>query len=134
MVTIRGKKYAVATANGKAYATYTTGDVAYYSWTDAIKYFADRKTNGSYTKANVWRLPTKKEAEAFGKLESKGILYTKPYKRTWLIGYAKLDLPIDGGYDNNLKAIVKVYSRGYYWTSQPVYSAGSNAILTKCLT
>ena len=127
VVTINGKKFAVATANEKQHATYTTDGVAFYSWTDACKYYAVRTSEGTSTKANVWRLPTKKEAEDFGKVESKGIPYTTPCKRTWLIGSAKLDLPIDGGYDNTGKKLVKVYSRGYYWTSKLVPSGESNA-------
>ena len=126
VVTINGKKFAVATANETQHATYTTDGVAFYSWTDACRYFAVRTSEGTSTKANVWRLPTKKEAEDFGKVESKGIPYTTPCKRTWLVGSAKLDLPIDGGYDNTGKKLVKVYSRGYYWTSKLVPSGDSN--------
>ena len=131
VVTINGKKYAIATSHETTLPdspeknTRTSDNFTYYTWNDACKLFANGKTDGSYTAAGVWRLPTKKEMEGFA------FTYTYPngwdatnkgYKFT--IGSYSLILPVAGYYryeeNDNL---VNVGENGRCWTSTR-YSEG----------
>lgn len=127
VVTINGKKYAVATTNEEVNATFSLGNALYYSWPDACLFFGGRRTNGTYTLANVWRLPTNEEALAFGKLNNSGKTTKSKRKRTWFIGKAKLDLPIEGGYYGPEGHIGE--KRGFYWTSTPASSSDESMAL-----
>ena len=127
VVTLNGKKYAIATTNEK--------EIAYYIWHDACKYFAGGKTDGSYNVANVWRMATEKEMTALCNLRSKG--YNKKDRkgktiasyRTWTIGSASLTLPCDGGYHESEGGAYSVNVFGYYWTSTPHGSTYSSYTL-----
>ena len=125
VVTLNGKKYAIATTNETENATVTVNDIAYYIWHDACKYFAGGKTDGSYDVANVWRMATETEMTALSKLRSTG--YDKKDRsfkviaryRTWTIGSASLTLTCDGGYHESRGGAYSVNYFGYYWTSTP---------------
>ncbi|MBR1755461.1 MAG: hypothetical protein IJ739_02950 [Bacteroidaceae bacterium] len=125
VVTLKGKKYAIATANEKEHATATVNDIAYYTWEDACQHFAGGKTDGSYNVANVWRMATELEMTALSILPSRG--YDKKDRsfkviaryRTWTIGSAFLTLTCDGGYHESRGGAYHVNYYGYYWTSTP---------------
>ena len=135
VVTLNGKKYAIATANEKENATVTVNDIAYYIWHDACKYFAGGKTDGSYDVANVWRMATETEMTALSKLPSRGYekkdwnRKTIASYRTWTIGSASLTLPCDGGYHESEGGAYSVNVFGYYWTSTPHGSTYSSYTL-----
>ena len=125
VVTLNGKKYAIATTNETENATVTVNDIAYYIWHDACKYFAGGKTDGSYDVANVWRMATETEMTALSKLRSRGYekkdwnRKTIAGYRTWTIGSASLTLPCDGGYYESEGGAYNVNRSGYYWASTP---------------
>lgn len=125
VVTLKGKKYAIATANEKENATVTVNDIAYYIWEDACQHFAGGKTDGSYNVANVWRMATETEMRALSILPSRGYS-TKDWSgniiagyRKWSIGSAFLTLTCDGSYNESEGGAYRVNRAGYYWTSTP---------------
>ena len=127
VATLNGVKYAVATTNEEQFYTYYFDGADYYTWTNACFYYANGRYDGKYIKANVWRLPTREEAEALDDIKNIGDKNTNPHKRTWIIGKAKLDLPILGAYYPDEGHIGT--KRGYYWTSTPASSSGKRMAL-----
>ena len=122
IATLSGSKYAIATANESDWTGITTDTntktidgVTYYSFANACKKFANDKTDGSYTEANVWRLPTQDELTALTSLS--GSWQASPAGWTWTIGSASLFLPAAGYCYDGGAFIVGVY--GFYWSSTP---------------
>ena len=122
IATLSGSKYAIATANETDLTGITTDTntktidgVTYYSFANACKKFANDKTDGSYTEANVWRLPTQAELTALTSLS--GSWQASPAGWTWTIGSASLFLPAAGDCrDGNA---YRVGDDGNYWSSTP---------------
>ena len=114
VVTLGDKKYAIATANETSGTpTWTVGGVAYYNFADAKNQFANN--TDSYSAANVWRLPTQAELNAFKTLTNSW--QDAPAGRTWTIGSASLFLPAAGYCDEGEVDDVGVV--GDYWSSTP---------------
>ena len=116
IATLGTAKYAIATENETDDATWTVSSNAYYSFANACTKFADGKTDGTYTAADVWRLPTLAELTALTNLSNSW--QASPAGQTWTIGSASLFLPAAGSCDDDGDA-VGVDEYGFYWSSTP---------------
>ena len=117
------KKYAIATSNETDLTgiaspetnTKTIDGVTYYTFADACAKFADGKTDGSYSDADVWRLPTGTELDGF--VTYSNSWQDSPAGWTWTIGSASLFLPAAGFCSDGTAYRVGAY--GHYWSSSP---------------
>ena len=120
VVTLKGEKYAIAMSNETDLTglsgTYTkkVGDFTYYNFADACAKFANNQTDGSYTAANVWRLPTAAEFTALIGLGGTWDNTTGHTGYIWTIGANSLFLPAAGYYEPSIQ---NLNSYGFYWSS-----------------
>ena len=120
VVTLSGEKYAIAMSNETDLTglsgTYTkkVGDYTYYNFADACAKFANNQTDGSYTAANVWRLPTAAEFTALIGLGGTWDNTTGHTGYIWTIGANSLFLPAAGYYEPSIQ---NLNSYGFYWSS-----------------
>ena len=122
VVTLGSSKYLIATANETDLtgitaetSTKTVDGITYYTWANACTKFANGVTDGTYTTANVWRLPTQAELTALVGLTSTWDSTNKGYN--WTIGSASLFLPAAGDCNNGNAGYVG--GLGLYWSSTP---------------
>ncbi len=117
VTTILNSRYVIATAYESENATITIEGRPYYNWDDARKLYAGGKTDGSYTRAGVWRLPTVEEMYDFAHIEN-DLRDREKTTRTWYIGRGLLKLPANGGYVES-EGNYELYDEGFCWTSTP---------------
>ena len=130
VVTLDSKKYLIATSNESDLSgitaeknTLTSDGNTYYTWNNACQKFAGGKTDGSYTAANVWRMPTKDEITSLRNMCYDGS------SNAWKpgasfngglelnLGSASLFLPATGDCDYGDPS--NVGKDGLYWSSTP---------------
>ena len=120
VVTLSEEKYAIAMSNETDLTglsgTYTKkdGNYTYYNFADACAKFANNQTDGSYTAANVWRLPTAAEFTALIGLGGTWDNTTGHTGYIWTIGANSLFLPAAGYYEPSAQ---NLNSYGFYWSS-----------------
>ena len=105
VVTLNGKKYAVATKNLGAQEETDYGN--YYSFDETT----NPTTIGLSASATEWHVPTKEELESFANLANEWVTLNDVNGRRWTVGTSSLFFPAAGNY-GYLQG-----DFGYYWSS-----------------